>query len=217
MSRSLLLAGALLALLLAVVAWQRADSRASNTVFLPKSAPPEAGALCPWRDPESDLKVFFPDGTRTEIERRILSGLRVELARRLGRTPSGDENALQVYRVYREQTPLGAILTSRVKGSHGAIEVVLAIDPAGKAQGLRLQRLREPAEIAAILESSSFLDFFRGRSAENLAPSAAGWPAIPPVAAPSAAAIHDAVRSLLTLYAASEEAGRRSVAAAAHH
>src|SRR5438045_5390435 len=151
MSRPVIFAAGALALLLVVVAWRISDSSPSERPFEPGTQPPTAAPLCPWREPASDLKRFFPSATRSEPETRILSGQRLELAERLGRVPTGDENALHLHCCYEEQTPLGSVLTRRVKGAYGSIELVLAVGTNGHARGLRLQRLREPEPIAAAL------------------------------------------------------------------
>src|SRR5690348_17066492 len=139
-------------------------TKSSPDVFSdPAVTPPEAAPLCPWRQPEADLKEFFPGATRSEIQTGILSGLRPELARRLGRVPTGDENALRLARVYRDQAVAGSILTRRVKGEHGAIEIVLAVDTNLSVVGVRLQRLREPESIAHALEDTNWLGAFNGK------------------------------------------------------
>ena len=100
MSR-LVIFGAGAAVLLAVVGWRITEvSNTSERPFEGKNKLPQAAPLCPWREPDADLKLLFPIATRYELETRILSGLRVELAERLGRVPTGDENALHVYRIY---------------------------------------------------------------------------------------------------------------------
>ena len=91
----LLIAGGALAVALAFVGWRIGSRYSSDTFSETKAITPEAMPLCPWRQPEVDLKVFFPDATGYRAETRILSGLRLELAERLGRTPTGDENALR--------------------------------------------------------------------------------------------------------------------------
>src|SRR5882724_3075888 len=149
MSRPVIFGAGALALLLVVAAWRISDSSSPERPFEPGTQLPQAAPLCPWRDPANDLKRFFPNATRYEPETRILSGQRLELAERLGRVPTGDENTLHLYRCYEEQTPLGAVLTRRVKGRYGAIELVLAVGSNGRACGLCLQRLREPEPIAA--------------------------------------------------------------------
>src|SRR3954466_4171163 len=112
--------------LLALVAgWRLHESRGTAEIPFETSNQPQAAApMCPWREPASDLHSFFPEATGYQVETRVLSGVRLQLAQRLGRAPTGDENALRVYRVYREETPVGAVLTRRVKGQSGAIELV---------------------------------------------------------------------------------------------
>src|SRR5438132_8210137 len=98
MSRHLIFGSGTLVLLLAIVGWRIIES--SNPPEIPfetKNTPPPPAPLCPWREPESDLKVFFPDATRFELETLILSGQRLELAQGLGREQTGDENALHVH------------------------------------------------------------------------------------------------------------------------
>src|SRR5215471_6453841 len=138
-------------------------------IRLPDNAttPPEAAPLCPWREPETDLKLFFPQATRYEIETRILSGMRLELERRLGRFPTGDENSLRLYRVYQDEIPVGTVLTRRVKGEHGAIELVLATRNQNVC-GIRLQRLREPEPIVNSLQDSQWQGAFIGKKTEDL-------------------------------------------------
>src|SRR4030095_6628040 len=135
MCRPAIVGTGVLALLLAVIGWRVRDSFFSTEVpFEAKAKPPQLAPLCPWREPESDLRLFFPDATHYELETRILSGLRVELAERLGRPATGDENVLHIHRVYQAKKPLGAVLTRRVKGAHGAIELALAVNADGQTR-----------------------------------------------------------------------------------
>ena len=199
MLRLLLFGGGAVALVLAAVIWQHASSSSSETVFSGKTTPPEAAPLCPWREPEADLKAFFPNALRYELETRALSGFRLELTERLGRAPMPDENLLHVYRVYGEQGALGAVLTRRVKGTHGAIEMVVASDNQQRLCGLRFQRMREPETVAIVLEDSEWLRSFNGKIASS------GWevgrdiPGVPVEARTSAAAIAEGARSSLIL------------------
>lgn len=171
--------------------------------------------MCPWREPENDLKMFFPNATGYKVETRVLSGLRLELAARLGRAPTGDENALRVYPVYQEQTQLGVVLTRRVKGELGAIELVMAVNTNQQICGLRLQRLREPEAIAAILQSSQWLQSFDGKRADSSWQLGKEIPDVPADAHTSAEAIIDGVRSSLILLATANEA--RGLTATPHH
>src|SRR5581483_6699073 len=148
MSRSILFSGGALVLVLAVAAWRINESSSSEVPFETKNLPPSPAPLCPWREPEADLKQFFPEADHYETETRILSGRRTELAARLGRQPTGDENALRLYRVCAGSKRVGTILTGRVKGECGAIELVVALE-GDTVRGLRLQRHRETAAVAA--------------------------------------------------------------------
>ena len=112
---------------------------------------------------------------------------------------------LTVHRVFQDAHPLGAVLARRVKGEHGAIEMVLAVTDAGTAFDLHLQRLREPEAIAAALTDARWLACFRGRAGRQ------GWEAddvaeLPAAARASAAAVREGVRSLLVLLEVSRAA-----------
>jgi hypothetical protein len=172
-------------------------------LFEPAVRSIEAAPLCPWRDPEADLRTFFPGATRYVDETRILSGQRVELAQRLGRLPEAEENALLSHRVFAGSECLGFILTRRVKGEYGAIEIVLAVSPRGEVEGVSLQRWREPEAIAHELRNPEWLQRFRGRT------QARGWDGddlrrLPEEARVSARAVREGVRGLLALQAAAQ-------------
>ncbi len=218
MSRVIVFGGATLALALAAAAWRINDLPHSQEIpFVTDNRPPEAAPMCPWRKPESDLKLFFPGATRYETETRILSGRRLELADRLGRAPTGDENALRVYPVYQEHTALGAVLTRRVKGEFGAIELVLAVNTHQEVCGLRLQRSREPASIAGALQDPRWLHSFGGKSANSPLKIGQDIPDVPPDARNSAEAIAHGARSLLILLAVSNDESAPRAITAFHH
>jgi hypothetical protein len=184
--------------------WSNGRSGSPEVVFEPSSRVVEPAALCPWREPEADLGRFFPGPTGWQAETRILSGQRLELRRLLGRVLDADENSLRVYRVLQGDRDLGAILTRRVKGEHGAIEIVLALDGAGRISGLRLQRHREPEAIAHALQDPVWLSAFSGKNAESDWRLGGAVPEVPNEARLSAERIVEGVRSLLILYGAAE-------------
>lgn len=203
---------------LAVIVWRfNHPPAALESVFEVKTAPPQAAPLCPWREPDADMKLFFPDANRREIETRILSGLRAELADRLGRNPTAEENALREYRIYHDSLALGAVLTRRVKGTHGAIEFVLAVDPENRVRGLRLQRLREPDSIAAALQNPEWLHSFEGKTADNPWKLGDDIPEVSAETRDSAGAIVEGARSLLILLAAASQSNAASPVLAPHH
>ena len=217
MSRAFIFGAGALALLLVVVALRISNSSSSEPPFDPKTQLPQAAPLCPWREPASDLKQFFPNATHYEPETRILSGQRLELAGRLGRVPTGDENALRIYRCYQDLIPLGAVATRRVKGAYGAIELVLAVGADGQVRGLRVQRLREPEPIADALLNPGWLRTFEGLRSDSSWKIGGDIADVVPEARASAEAIADGARSLMILLATSDESDARPPVAARHH
>lgn len=199
MSRFVLAGAGAIVLLLMAGWWIKDSSGSSEIVFETRTSPTRMAPLCPWREPEADMRRFFPEATRHETETRILSGRRLELAGRLGRPPMPEENALHLHRVFRDRESLGTILVRRVKGEHGAIELVLAVSPAGCVAGVRLQRLREPEPIAAALQQPDWLATFRGKSAQDAYLADRDVPEVSGDARASARAIAEGVRSLLVL------------------
>lgn len=189
---------------LAIVGLWLSRSSSTETIFESKAKPPQAAPLCPWREIESDLQQFFPYASRYEVETRVLSGLRGELAERLGRNPTGDENALHVYRIYQDTLVVGAVLTRRVKGVYGAIELVLAVDTGDRVRGLRLQRCREPETAASALQNPDWLRSFEGKRADSVWKIGGDLPEVPAEARLSAEAIVEGVRSLLILLVTSQ-------------
>jgi hypothetical protein len=209
----LVLTGA--ALGVALLASRGAAPRESAALIHTHASHPhtEASPLCPWRDPEGDMRAFFPGATGTREETRILSHLRVALVHDLGRLLTADEMLLRPFRVLRSGERLGTVLVRRVKGEYGAIELVLAVGPDGKARGLRLQRHREPEAIAAALTAPRWLEAFRGKSADSPLRAGEDLPRVTKDAERSAAAVSEGVRSLLIVLRAAEQRGRDGGAA----
>lgn len=186
--------------------WSLRPGPSLETIFEPEIAPVEAAAFCPWRQPEADLARYFPGATGSTMEPAILSGQLTELAEALGRPLTPEENPLRRHRVRKQDELLGFVLTHRLRGEHGAIEVVLALDQAGRVEGVNLQRMREPKAIAAALTDPAWLAAFQGRTVTH------GWqlgldlPEVIPAARKSAAAIAEGVRCLLVLNAGADKA-----------
>ncbi|HTL54893.1 MAG TPA: hypothetical protein VL361_04405 [Candidatus Limnocylindrales bacterium] len=183
----------------------------STVLFEPPLEAIQSAPLCPWREPAEDLKSIFPSATRYEAETHILSGRRTELASLLGRLPTGDENALHVYRIYDQQNPVGVILTQRVKGAYGAIELVLGVDPDGKVNGIRLQRHREPEAVARVLLQSSWLAAFVAKEARDPWKLGQDIPGVPEEARVSANAIVKGAQSMLILLQEANKSGANSI------
>jgi hypothetical protein len=113
--------------------------------------------------------------------------------------PAPEENSLRTYCVYRGEQPLGHILTRRAKGQFGAIEIVLAVAQDGQIKGIRLQRLREPEDTSAALQSAAWLSAFSHQTARSDWRLGQAIPDVPPEARASAQAVVESVRSLLIL------------------
>jgi hypothetical protein len=203
--------GVLALLLTVVITRKAAESASSETVFEIQNKPAQAAPMCPWREPEKDLKAFFPNATRYQAETHILSGVRPELATLLGRIPTGDENALRVYGVYSPEKRLGSVMTRRVKGTCGAIEIVLATDTNMQIRGMRLQRLREPESVARALENPEWMQWFVNKTADGVWDTGTEISLIPPDAQDSAKAIVEGARSLIILLAAADPPAQTGV------
>jgi hypothetical protein len=170
----------------------------------------------PWREPEADMRRFFPSANAHREDVRILSGERLTLIRRLGRQPTGEEHLAVLHRVLRGDRRVGTVMVRRVPGTGGSIEVVLAVAPDGRVRGVRLQRQREPGPVAAALQSPEWLSAFVGKTAGSGWSKGQGTPSVPERAREPAGEILQAVRSALIVL---EVAEARSIPAApeAHH
>lgn len=160
-------------------------------------------ALCPWREPEADLRRFFPGVTAAthHEETVILSTLRPRILKRLGPGAAPlQSNTLRVYRIERGGVPLGTIMIDRVAGEHGAIEVVVALGPDRRVRGLHLQRQREPAPIAAALTDTRWQAALKGKGPDDTWEVGKDLPEVPPAARSSAVALARAVRTLLVSF-----------------
>lgn len=195
--------------------WSARPEPASEAGSVRFSEIPQAAPLCPWREPEQQLHLFFPGADRWLPETRVLSLYRAELGRRLGRSPAPDELALLLYHVHQGAAMRGVVMTRRARGEYGAIEVVVALTPEGTVRAVRLQRLREPAAIARALRSPAWLQRFAGRNAASDWKTTALVSPLPTAARPSGGAVVQAVRSLAILYEVSNRSDVRR--AEPHH
>jgi hypothetical protein len=186
-------------------------AKATDRSFQRQEQP--AAGLCPWREPEADRRLFFPNSTGFQEETLVLSGLRAEVERRLGRTHNGEENALRIHRILRRETPVGAVITRRARGESGVIEFVLALEQDGTIVGAKIQRLREPDAIAKALRSPEWLGAFHGKTGADSWQTGKDVPAVSAEARISAEALLSEARTALILF----EVANRSPGAKAHH
>ena len=183
-----------------------------------KPALTESSPVCPWREPWRDLPLLFPSATHYTAEKRILSASLVPLQKWLGRPMTADENPLRIHHALdvNEHT-LGSVLVCRVKGEHGAIELVAAIDNDDKLHGVLIQSQREPDAVAQVITGSDFLRSFSGLDASS--PFRIGTD-LPGVAAPaqlSAQAVADGVRSQLIVLSFAESPSNAARLGASFH
>jgi hypothetical protein len=160
----------------------------------------EAAGLCPWRNIHTDMARFFPGSDTVVDTNLVVSSERIAITKRLGRTPTGDENALRVYRIKRGKSSCGTVIARRVRGEYGLIELVLAVDAGSDVvKYARIQRLREPEPAASALQSEVWLRQFQGLSGDSNWQSVAHAALLPAQARTSAEAITDAARTALIL------------------
>lgn len=168
--------------------------------------------ICPWRDPQADVKQFFSPGVEEQEESLILSRYRQEIGRRLGRVPTGDENLLRVYRIWQGKKLVGTVIPRRLRGESGAIEIVIAVDTAGKVIGAKFQRLREPDSVARTLRSDGFLGKFAGKNAQAEWKLGKDFAPVSSESQQSATAVLDGTRTALILLETGDTAASK-----AHH
>jgi len=156
----------------------------------------EVAPLCPWRNPSEDCASWFPAADRSEAELQILSALRSEIPRVLGRDPNPEDNARYVHRVFAKDRCVGEVVVRRVKGPSGSLEVVVGLTLDGTLVGVRLQRAREPDAVLAAVDGT-WLAAFRGLKQEAPLRPGVDLPVVSPVAVTTADAITAAVRTVL--------------------
>jgi hypothetical protein len=107
-------------------ATQHIDLTAQNIGHF-KQVEQEAAGLCPWRNSADDIKKYFPGSDRFDETLLVVSNRRLQVQELLGRAPTGDENSLRAYRIYRGSEDVGLVVPRRVSGEHGLIEFIIAI------------------------------------------------------------------------------------------
>jgi hypothetical protein len=122
-------------------------------------------AICVWRKPDADIQTFFPGATSYRTDLKPVGSHRAAIERAIGARLDPDEGDFKFYRILAGEHGVGTVLTHLGKGRYGAIEVVIALDPAGAVKGVRLQVVREPNGIKRHLTGESFLGQFTGKHA----------------------------------------------------
>jgi hypothetical protein len=120
-------------------------------------------AICVWRKPDADIQSFFPGATSYRTDLKPVGSRRAAIERAIGARLDPDEGDFKFYRILAGERSVGTVLTHLGKGRYGAIEVVIALDPAGAVKGVRLQVVREPNGIKRQLTGEGFLGQFTGK------------------------------------------------------
>jgi len=131
--------------------------------------------------------------------------------------PTAEENVLQIYNIFAEEKLVGKVTVRRVKGTFGAVELVIATDVQTRIAGVLVQRLREPPEIAEVIEGEAWHKRFEGKTASgswNRDDLLAGLPAN---TKRCAEAIVEGVHSALILLEASAHASVPAIAQTHKH
>jgi hypothetical protein len=190
----------LLAAVTALVCTRNRTEIKTEPATAAKFTPAEEEPVCPWREPERDMTLFFPEATNHKQEARPLSGMRLDLQRILGRQPSAADQLLRVNWIEKNGEILGSIILKRVKGEHGAIELVIAQSLDGTIRGVRAQRCREPEQVAQNFGPPGWISAFSGKTATNRFALGDDLP-MPSEGQESARAIAEGVRLSLAVFA----------------
>lgn len=196
-ARAIVAAGAGCLVLAGAATYVARTSSAMEAPRAPSVARIEAPPVCPWRDPEGDLRRFYPGAAGYRHERLSLAAHLIHISEQLGRRAAAAEASLDRYQV--EPGGRGRVLVRRLRGEHGAIEIVVAVDSAGKVLGARVQRDREPPAVARFLDSAAWSARFQGRSGADCPSPAMAVREAPAEAYASATAVADGIRTLLVL------------------
>jgi hypothetical protein len=132
-------------------------------------AQPVTGALCVWRQPDSDIAgIFGSGGSYKTVFVDISEAQRARIEKRLGFALDPDETQFKFFPVYRKAKQVGTVMTHAGKGQFGAIEIVVAVvrtDSGTAVREVRIQRDREKAKAA--LRGKAFLGQFKGMRASD--------------------------------------------------
>lgn len=159
--------------------------------------------MVPWRDPARDVVVLFPGAATppTDTPQVIsLSRHRREIQEALGPETPLAGNALYVYPVTKNGVAQGVVILRRARGEWGAIEVVVGIKPNEEIAGIRIQRHREPHDVADYLNSPAFINDFPGKKYNHRFRLGFDSPPAPAYARTSAHAVAQAVRAVCIEY-----------------
>jgi len=160
--------------------------------------------MVPWRDPSRDMAALFPGADSYRTDTLIFSRHAHEIVRRIGPGARLDSTRVFAHRILSHGNVIGTVLVRRSPGEHGAIEVVLGVNPVESVTGVRIQRLREPQAAESFLTSARWLDSFVRKTAESTFTPGLDLPAAPESARKTADVVAESVRYLLVILSIAE-------------
>jgi hypothetical protein len=131
--------------------------------------------VCVWRFPDKDIKTLFPKATGYKTEVLTYSKEeKVKIESILGAKLDDDETKFNFYRIYKDTTKIGLVLTHSVKGQYGAIEVVIGLqnkyDSTGEYIGASIKNVliqRDREVKSKDLRSDKFLSQFINKTVKS--------------------------------------------------
>lgn len=127
-------------------------------------ASPAAADVCVWRDPDRAMSRLFPAARDYKtVDVQISGDALARIEKRLGKALDPGERGNWIYYAITgaKGELIGHVLTDAERGEYGAIELVLGVDPEGKASAIYIQRARERDKV---FKSKGFLDQFIGKT-----------------------------------------------------
>jgi hypothetical protein len=177
----------------------------------------DSPGMLPWRNPKSDMKVFFPGATDYRLQPVAFSGIVAPIQQRLGPKTPLEVYGIYVYTILRNGSVCGTVSIQQADGEYGVIEVVVGLDDQSRIVGVRLQRYREPDAITKAIASPAWLSSFQGKDENSAFRIGDDIPAVPKDALPSARAVVATVRSLVIELAVARQNGIISAHAVENH
>ncbi|MEO0083750.1 MAG: hypothetical protein ABIK33_05165 [candidate division WOR-3 bacterium] len=146
-----------------------------NILFLIFDFSVTRAGVCNWRFPDKDIQTLFPKATGYKTEVLTYSKTeKVKIESLLGAKLDDDETQFNFYRIYKDTSKIGLVLTHSVKGQYGAIEVVVSLiskyDTITKRNITIINRVliqRDREVKSKELRGSKFLDQFIGESVKS--------------------------------------------------
>ncbi|MDA1192951.1 MAG: hypothetical protein O3A46_14855 [Candidatus Poribacteria bacterium] len=150
---------------------------ATAVLFVGMARTSRAIAACTLKDPDRDIRAFFPDATGYKTKYvvvakaggvELLNEIEARLGEKLDRTYEGVDVEHTTYTVLKGTEPIGYVSGVNQKGQFGALQVFMATDAKGKILKVAYQRIVSPFSNAlkaektlAQFEEITLADFYK--------------------------------------------------------